>query len=746
MQWICRLPGAPGSVFCQWGITWGITWMLAFGVAPAVAAAAVVDECQILRHSAAGADACYSRVFREATDAATRAEAAWAINQVQQANREFQVAVRQDPANVDLRVRWGELYLSTRQYADAESLFAEALAQAPGRAGALTGLARVALDGFEARARGLVEQALAVDREYAAALLVEARLALEGADGVRAREILLPLTDESAPRLVRLDAMALLAAADHLAYGEAPQWTVTALELAPAFGDIYAVPAHFYIITRRYREAVGLLEQAVAIDTDNHAARAELGINLLRVNRFVDARRELESVFSAHPYDSEVVNTLRLLDSLASFDTFEDKRAVLRIHPSESAVLKPYILSAIERASQEMAARYDHKLERPVVVELFQRHDDFAVRTAGLPGIGILGAAFGDVVVMDGPSAQPAERFDWASALWHELAHVYTLNATSNRIARWFSEGISMLEEWRYGPSQRTSVSLNFVEAYADGKLLPIADIEDGFIRPSYAGQIEVSYVQSGLVCLFISSEFPGGIVKMLREYKAGADTRGAIERGLSISAEALDEQFADFLDRQFGALVEDLEGYHRVRLDTVDALERGAWPDARDRAAEAVSRYPGYVGDGSPYLQLALAEKKLGDETAAFAALARYWRAGGRSPAALDELASLAARVDEDVTLLEVYTDLARLEPLSIERHIALGDLAAGKGQYALALPAYQSVLALKPYDAATAHFKVADTLYRLRRVEDARMALLQALEIAPRFKPALALLLEMN
>ena len=31
----------------------------------------------------------------------------------------------------------------------------------------------------------------------------------------------------------------------------------------------------------------------------------------------------------------------------------------------------------------------------PIVVELYPDHEDFAVRTAGMPGLGILGAAFG---------------------------------------------------------------------------------------------------------------------------------------------------------------------------------------------------------------------------------------------------------------------------------------------------------------------------------------------------------------
>ena len=54
--------------------------------------------------------------------------------------------------------------------------------------------------------------------------------------------------------------------------------------------------------------------------------------------------------------------------------------------------------------------------------------------------------------------------------------------------------------------------------------------------------------------------------------------------------------------------------------------------------------------------------------------------------------------------------------------------------------------MLALDPHDKATAHFNVASTLHALDRTEEARLELLKSLEIAPRYRPALALLIEMN
>ena len=67
-------------------------------------------------------------------------------------------------------------------------------------------------------------------------------------------------------------------------------------------------------------------------------------------------------------------------------------------------------------------------------------HEDFAVRTMGMPGLGALGVTFGQVVAMDSPSARKPGDFNWGSTLWHEMSHVYILSATNGRVPRWFTE------------------------------------------------------------------------------------------------------------------------------------------------------------------------------------------------------------------------------------------------------------------------------------------------------------------
>ena len=50
------------------------------------------------------------------------------------------------------------------------------------------------------------------------------------------------------------------------------------------------------------------------------------------------------------------------------------------------------------------------KLPGPVQVEVYPDHEDFAVRTMGMPGLGALGVTFGEVVAMDSPSGRKPGR------------------------------------------------------------------------------------------------------------------------------------------------------------------------------------------------------------------------------------------------------------------------------------------------------------------------------------------------
>src|SRR5690606_33851625 len=294
---------------------------------------------------------CYQRL-RAGADLAVRAEAARALNDFRGANEAFRQAVQQAPDDAGLRARWGHLFLDTHQANDAVQLFNESLERDPEHLPAKLGLAAVAAGRFEDRAKGYLDEVLADDEDHLGALLLLARMDLEEGALDRAAERLdqaLRVAEERehAP----LEVYALKASLDLLNGSAESEWVARALEYNPTYGEVYETQAHFYVITRRYREAIALLQKAVELKPDLYSAHAELGVNLLRETRVAEAQQHLAIAYQGDPFSPQIVNTLRLIDSFENFvvsmhEPVEgqpyDPGVILRMHESEADVLEPY--------------------------------------------------------------------------------------------------------------------------------------------------------------------------------------------------------------------------------------------------------------------------------------------------------------------------------------------------------------------------------------------------------------------
>ncbi|MEE9255344.1 MAG: tetratricopeptide repeat protein, partial [Pseudomonadales bacterium] len=644
---------------------------------------------------------CYRSLTDTRHDAAVRAEAHWSLNEFKAANRWFAQAVREQADSPDLRARWGRLFLETRQPGDALKLFREALELDGSHIGARLGTALVMLEGFEPGAGQILEALMAEAPSHRETRLVAAALALEEGDLAAAGELLeQALAASQSEDALRLQTYALLAARDHLDGTEQSPWTQRALSQDPRYGEVHATNAHFHVIRRLYREAIELYLQAVALDPELWTTHAELGINLLRDNRFDEARVHLEIAYEGNPFSAKTVNTLRLLDSLDRFRVSTSRRGgqdiSLRLHRDEADVLAPYVLDLVERSARQFSQRYRFRLKEAVVVELYPHPADFAVRTAGMPGIGILGATFGYVVAMESPSARGIEdEFDWASALWHEMAHVFTLEATGHRVPRWFSEGISVFEEWTSGPTQHSAVPPLFLRALHEERLLPVENLDQGFIRPSYPDQVAVSYVQSGLICQFIAQTWGiEALVDVLYQFDGKTSDRVAIERALEVSSEEFDARFLAYVDERFAAPAGTLESWQTLVKRAMLAAQESRWRDAVDLADEARFIYPEYVGPRSPYLVLADAHEALGEVSAALAQRREYWHRGGRQPEHLTRLADALIARGEKSAAIDVLQSVIWVAPLDGALHERLGELLLEQGRAAEAAREFEVLL----------------------------------------------------
>ncbi|MEP7312753.1 MAG: tetratricopeptide repeat protein [Pseudomonadota bacterium] len=698
----------------------------------------------------AAARTCYQALLRSTRDGLVRAEAQWALGDVKSANDEFRALVNADARALQPRLRWGRLFLATHQYADAVKLFQEALAIDAQDKGARLAMARVMAERYDGDVRKLLATLLEEDPTLIEGQLLMARVELENgkydaAATAAAQALKLAEQQQRAP----LEAWSQLAAIELARGADTQRWTGPALAYNPRYGDIFASLAHFEVMRRRYLEASVWLRQAVQVQPDLWTAHEELGVNQLRLGDREGARVALTRAYSGDPFSATTVNTLRLLDSLEqfNFERMTQPDAIMQLHKKESAALRPYVEQLMRESMATFGKRYGYTPNEPVTVELYPDHDDFAVRIAGLPGIGLLGVTFGHLVAMDSPSGRQTGEFHWGSTLWHEMAHVYTLSVTDHRVPRWLSEGISVFEEWRTGPTPGVSLAPPVLTAFAEGKFLPVAQLDEGFIRPSYPEQVQVSYMQAGLICLFIEERWGfDKLASFLRQFTRDNNTAAAVQANFAMEPAAFDKEFTASVQKRFAPYLADPKKWLPTMQRAAKALEARDWKEASSASQQAVALLPEFTPADSPYLMLAKAQEGAGDSAAATATLLAWRKAGGWDPDGLRWLAKLLLQAQRPVEATAVLDAVNYADPLRAPGHAELGELLLTAGKAQEAVREYSVLLALDPLDTAAANFGLARAWRLAGDLPQSRRRLLEALETAPNYRPAQKLLLEMT
>lgn len=640
------------------------------------------------------------------------------------------------PKNADVRVVWGRLYLEHWQPADAEDLFKEAVQIDDKNAGALLGLALVRAEGFGSAA-DLAHQALKNDPHLVEAQELLARLALEDNNETRARDEAHKAL-EMDPKSV--EGRAVLATMDWLADKKDSSWD-------PHDAHGYELAAHFFMLNRRYTESVALYRKALELDPNLYTARSQLGLNLMRLGRMDEARKELEICWNAHFTDNATTNSLRLLDTMKNFTTFKTDNTVLMLDKKEADLLHPYFETEMKKVIATYEKKYKFKLEHPVQVEVYPNHEDFAVRTMGMPGLGALGVTFNYSIAMDSPSGRPPGEFHWASTLWHEMSHVFTLSMTNSKIPRWFTEGIAVHEETAANPEWGDRVGPEEITVVKDHRLLAIAELDRGFIHPTYPSQVVVSYFQGGQIVDFITQKWGWDtVLAMIKDYGQNEETPAVIRKELKIEPDEFDKQLNAFIDSRLGETVTHYSQW-KDGMKTMIELAGKKDDDAVIKQGLAIrDMYKDYVEAGSVYEFLATAYADKKDMPDAIDELMRYAHAGGRSPATLKLLAKDLTEANRKKEAADILDRLNYIYPVDGEAHHMLADLWLDQGNAAGAAREFAAELAYKPINPAEAHYGLARALNAENQPEKAKDEVLSALEIAPGYRDAQKLLLKLS
>jgi cellulose synthase operon protein C len=702
------------------------------------------------------------------------ARAAAALGRPREANGLFRAALAfgPDPA---IDSAWGWHFVDKHQLAEAVKSFQQVLARDDRWAPAHAGLARALAEDNPPAAAAAAGRALEIDPHLADAELLLAELDLDNTHYPEARE---RIDRVLAWNPAHLDAIALSAAINYVRGDKAgfDRDVARALSINPSFGEIYRAAAELSARNYRFDEAVSLARQATTSDPANARAHAELGMHLMRTGDEAAARAALDQAFKIDAYDPVTFNLLGLLDKLDKFVEIREGDIILKLDPAEAPVMREYAMPLAQDALKTLSQKYNFTPQGPILVEVFPRHDDFAVRTLGLPGmLGALGACFGRVVTLDSPHAREPGSFSWQATLWHEMAHVITLQMSQQRIPRWLTEGISEYEEGQAHAEWGREMEVPFALALERGKALKLKDLNSGFTSPE---TIALAYFEASLLVDHIVRTFGNDKLQALvRSYGEGAEGNAAVEKIMGVSIDDLQTSFDKALDTRFGPLRAALRevpgapgtgqrgGRGAPSLDLVllrarasahpenyaAQLEYGqALAAAGDRAAfepleKAAALVPITGGEDTPHAIMARLSEQLGDTTRAIAEYKAVLAQDHTTVEAARRLAALEEKSPSPSpeTLTLAYSRIVAIDPFDPAGHGGLGRLAVTAKEAPTAVREFKAALALGPADRAGAHCDLAEALLLASRPSEAKTEALAALEIAPSYDRAQELLL---
>gem|GEM_PF-1816953 len=668
----------------------------------------------------------------------------------------------------------GDLSFRKGAYDLAETYYQQALNVDAVHEEALAGLAETYWKSGDPRLEEILKPLIEIHPHHPRAIAIQVEQHLDLGDAEKALELIEPIlqTNPNELHFRSLQAAAYFLLDDLDALKTIQEQT---LQFNPYCSEVYRIPGRVASRHYRFTEAAALQRWALEIDPDDYEARALYARDLLRLGEDEAGRKELEQAFAADPFDVQVFNMLNLLDALASFDVVKQYPFVLRLPKEETPVWADEALALLRRAYELYREKYKIELNAPIQVQIFDDHDDFMVRSVGLPGsIGFMGICFGQLITMDSPTARTKHSMNWRSVLWHEFVHVITLQKTKNRMPRWLSEGISVYEELEFSPACGQKMELQYKPLIAEEGLPGVAELERYFTQPASATHVMLGYFFSAEFIKYYVNEFgTDRLVNALERIGEGAKAVDSLAAACERTVEEIDKHFKQYLEerlvvynhlpdipRDKNALVKwwekvtdekpDMEPWLQKNSPFTDALRKGTqalkeeqWEEAETELKKAHELFPDYTADNAPLQQLCLLYEKWGKREKWKQALKQEieWNATD-----FDACRKLVAVLRED----EEWDAMVRaaewglgIDPFDVALRKAVYEGLVKKEEYARALDALRRVLALDSARRVDYQCESVGLLMKLQRWEQAKKETVALLEDMPHYWRAQELLL---
>lgn len=680
----------------------------------------------------------------------------------------YNVLKRRDPTQIEVWLAIGDLALERHDGKLAGEAFQQAVKINAEHPEAQFGLARAFAPSNDDIATTALNAVLKINPQHLPALLMVAEGQIDSEEYAAADETLNQMT---AVNPQHPEALALRAVLAHLR--NQPETEQQQRTAALKFWTTNPAVDHLLgrKLSQKYRFAEGAAAQKRALEYDPKylPVQIQLAQDLLRLGQEEEGLKLAEQVHTTDAYHVLAYNLVTLQENLAKFRTLEADGLLVRMEAREAEIYGARVLDLLQRAQRTLTEKYAVKLTEPIIIEIFPKQQDFAIRTFGMPGgAGFLGVCFGTVITANSPASQGTTPASWEATLWHEFCHVVTLNKTKNRMPRWLSEGISVYEEGLVNPAWGQPFTPRMREMLLGDDFTPVSELSGAFLHARTPQHLQFAYFESGMVVKYLVEQHgQETLQKVLEDLAVGLPINDALGRHTGSIAE-LDVQFAEYARKQAQALAPDADWStpelpRRATIDVITAwlkdhpqnyaalqllaqrqLEEKDWEAARTTLERLRTLYPQDASPNSPYAGLARIARENGDVTAERQHLQELAALSAADLETLGRLTELSIQAT-DWQAAKTYVDRSlAVNPLMPETQRSAALVGEKLEDWTLAESSYRAQLMLQPLDSAELHYRLARLLSQQERYAEAKRQALLALEETPRYRAAQKLLLE--
>lgn len=521
----------------------------------------------------------------------------------------------------------------------------------------------------------------------------------------------------------------------------------------------------------RFREGAVYQRKALEFDPDFVPAKIQLAQDLLRLGQDEEGWKLVAHANQLDQYNILMHNLQTLHDQVSAFASLEAEGIIVRMDKREAAIYGPEVLELLVDAKKSLTRKYDYQFDRPVIVEIFPRQEDFAIRTFGIPGgAGFLGVCFGHLITANSPASQGDSPTNWQSVLWHEFCHAVTLGKTNNRMPRWLSEGISVYEERLRNPGSGERITPAYWRMMVSDDLTPVSQLSAAFLGAKSPAHLQFAYYESSLVVEYLVEKHGLETLKsILVDLGAGIPINETLQRH-SGSLDELDEGFRkyalqkaqryaanlDFSETGVGptASIEQIRkflarnpNHFSARIQLVGQLmKQESWDEARELVMQLMKQFP--PDRVHPLLVELLAEiyRKTGDEENELRVLKQLPEVGDDQFDGYLRLAVLLQKKADWSGVRDAVQRAIAINPLVAEPYRLLATAGEKLSDRQTTLRSLERLLEFESTDLALTHYRMARVQLDDGRKDVARRHLLLAIEEAPRYREALRMLLHIE